>query len=470
MAHRDYAAPLKQERRRSIWASITRGLHLTTDWESAPPLTAGLREQFPDLLRHGTPHQDTPLEQPVEHALQSNHHVTASSSSPRSDSAHGVDSEVPLQNDITQTGRLCGHSTHSRLAPLQEVPRQSGERASAITYEESPAQLPASWSHDSSWNAGLNENLQPKFVSPRTATASQAQQQQNHTVYHRNAFDQLISASQTTHPASRVNSMRRKPVQFSLRNLVVQDDVSESNNLSNLANRADDAIPTILLTGKHGYIPVCSPSPSTEPNTPSQPLSHTAYVGRHRNQAQVLFVSNPGASRCLSSPSPTLLELQADIGTTIRATELEGSLKYNPPSFPAIPLLPRPRFARRPSTTHEGSTISQTTFNGPYVPSRPLGLLQANIVGLKQHVKSGLEGQRSWKDKAVHLGRRIKYHSRPVWDVRDDRARRFYARVDVFVLGPLPYCTCAVCVEKRGEDLITATHAAHTVSLDVRAL
>ena len=57
--NRDLASPLSPRRRKSIWARLTRSLHGSSmDWDRAPPLTAGLREGFGEVLRRGISGQE----------------------------------------------------------------------------------------------------------------------------------------------------------------------------------------------------------------------------------------------------------------------------------------------------------------------------------------------------------------------------------------------------------------------------
>ncbi|KAJ4985368.1 hypothetical protein SVAN01_09123 [Stagonosporopsis vannaccii] len=458
MVDRDYAAPLRQERRISIWASITRSLHLSTDWDSAPLLTASLREQFPDLLRTGTTVQSSHLGSYTENTEQAGYHAAASND-PRQPPE--IDFRVYLQTNATQTGQRDQQNTCrilSRQASLGETIRQQDEHDQNIGH--AVPQLPLFRPPSPLRDEDRNGDSGPASAPSLKVTAPQAQQR-SHTDHHRNARGQLNPVSQATPPASHVNSIRRRPVQSSLRNQVEREDVPDSNSSRNRCHRANAGIPAIFRPGNHNQVPVCLPISPIEPHPTSQSRSRSANAARHRNQVPLSSLRDPTAQTHLNSPSPTIVQLQAAIATTSQVAELEGNFHHDPPSLP---------FATRSDTARPDSINSHSTFTNPSQTSRPLGRLQANIEGLRQHVKNSLVDRRFWKEKVMHLRQSIKYRSRPLWDARDDRARVFWARVDVWILGDVSGCTCTVCVEKRGDDLAGATHLAHSVLVDNRPL
>ena len=53
MTDQNFASPLSPRRRRSIWTRLTRSIHGSLDWNSAPPLTVGLRERFAEVMGRG---------------------------------------------------------------------------------------------------------------------------------------------------------------------------------------------------------------------------------------------------------------------------------------------------------------------------------------------------------------------------------------------------------------------------------
>lgn len=370
---------------------------MTTDWDAAPPLTAGLREHFPDLLRNATPNQNSP-------------------------------------------------STGNAL--------QSGSQILDTTHRGPPAQLPPIRTHSPLFNEDHSEHVRPAVSSPLVPTAPQAHQH-SHIGYQRNALGQLVPVSQVIHPSSRINSIRRRPVQSSLRNQVEPEDIPESNVVSSQSHHLITTHPSILRPGHRNQVLSCSPLPSSEPQTTPQALSRYAKATPNcSTQGHTSSIRNPTAQSGPSSHPLTLAKIRADLAAGPPATDPERSLHYDPPLVPLSP------FAH-----HSESTASVATFDNPDAAMQPLGLLQANIQGLKQHVKISLRKYQPWKDKAANLGQRVKYHSRPFWDAGDVRAKVFWARVDVGILGSIPQCTCTVCLKKRGQDLAEATHLAHSVGI-----
>src|SRR5690242_3589102 len=268
MVDLDYAAPLKQERRRSIWASITRSLHLTTDWDAAPPLTAGLREHFPDLLRNATPNLNS-----------------------------------PFMGNVLQSGNQSLNTAHG----------------------ETPAQLPPIRTHSPLFNEDQSEHIRPATSLPLVLAAPQAQQH-SRIVYQRNSLGQLVPVSQVTHPSSRVNSIRRRPVQSSLRNQVEPEDVPESCVVSGRSHHLNATHPSILRPGHRSQVRFCSPLPSTEPQTTTQALSRYANATPNRStQRHTSSIRNPTAQSALNSSPLTLAKIQADLAAGPPTTELEGS-------------------------------------------------------------------------------------------------------------------------------------------------
>lgn len=444
MADRDYAGPLKQARRRSVWASITRSLHLTTDWNAEPPLTASSRDE---LQQSTTPAQDLSSPPSTNTLLQEGHQSTI-----YAHSTQEVNLEQ-LSDNSSQSHQRRRQSSSRRLSRLSrpgEATHQQDERGPNITRRGSPAQLPPIRTHSPLCIEHLPGDMQSTPTPLLVATVPQ-RQQHSHATYHRNALSQLVPTSQASQLTTRINSIRRKPVHSSLRNQVASENISASKDTFLQPHRADTAHPSILRPGHRSQIPAHPLQPSAGSQASSQPPSWPT-AAAHHHQRQNFSPHNRSAQSDIHDFAPTLQELRTAIANTPRPAELEGTaLQYNPP------LTPPPRFASHSETTHSESTISIATFDNPSAATPPLGFLQANIEGLKQRVKNRLGA------KAARFGRRIKHYCRPLWDAEDDRAMLFWARVDVWGLGDVPDCECTVCLDKRGEDLKGATHLAHRV-------
>ncbi|KAH6618963.1 hypothetical protein C7974DRAFT_379091 [Boeremia exigua] len=402
MANHDYAASLQHERRKSLWATITRSLNLTTDWDSAPPLLAGLMEQFPG-------HQRTSLKSITTNSLQSGQSTTARHLHPND----FRDAYSQYYTDPTPAGRVYARSMRHRLSrqpTFEHSTNQRDDRRPDNIYEEPSTQQYPIMAHGSRRDT-YSPECQPLNPLPLEA---------ERITYHRNGQGQLIIVPQAT------GSIRRRPVQSSLRNQVNRDEIIECDIQSSHSQSTHNVIAT-----------------ASNPGGCSHPPIHS-----FNNQARVCTPRNLNAQPRLGNSLPSS-----------NAAELQGSLKYDPPDI----TLPRASFTRRPKATHKDSTTSLATFENPDSSARPLNLLQANIVALKQHVKHGLGDYQWWRTQMIRLGTRVKYHSRLLWDTEDDRVKLFNARCDVWAFGPLLDCRCGVCVRKRGEDPATADRAAHDV-------
>ncbi|KAF2624125.1 hypothetical protein BU25DRAFT_476780 [Macroventuria anomochaeta] len=336
MADRDYAAPLKPERRKSLWARITDGLHLTTDWDSAPPLTAGLREQFPDLAPEGAPVEEFSPVPPVPETLQLGYHTAASSNLRHT------------RNDSVQEGS--SHSTD-----------QCGPRAvSQTAYQQRSA---------------------------------------SNIIYQRNAHSQLLPTAYTPSRNYTIrrrpvqSSLHNQVHQEDSRLSHVNETSANSNNsTANNEHFTPGALPTV----GYSHIPVYSPLPSTKPHGLPPPHVRSSPAARHaasthtRDQTS----SGPYEDRGQGTSHPSVAELQGvtsgPANTSLSLSELqelERSLMYTPPGFPHIPLLPlsTPPILLRSAP----SNASVATSENPNPSSRPLNLFEANIAGLKQHFSGG---------------------------------------------------------------------------------
>lgn len=472
MANRDFAAPLKQERRRSIWAKLTQSLHLSTDWDSVHPLMEGLKEDFSESLRNEESVQGSSRALITEDASQPEHHPTALNFSrhPQTDFPRESSSGVCQQDNFGRLG--CHHQqsiprTLSGRSLQQEPSHQRVHYQSTIRYREPLAQLPPVRTHTPLSSADLYEVPRPAPLPPSLAIGTSARQQRNANgiIYHRNSNGQLVTVSQATHPSSRVNSIRRRPVQSSLRDQINQNGGSRLNVPSIQSHVVNGKVTNTSHPRSCNHSRVYSPLSTAEPNVVPplrSPSSSAAHYMHSRNQEP-----HHAPGRAINVPpnfsTPTLADLQADITSASHPTELEGSLHYDPPSFPDIPLLPQPPFARRPSATRKGSTTSLATFENPDSSSLPLSFIRANMIGIKRQIQSGLGKPRSWKAKAVHFGEKIKYKSKWLWDPEDERYDLWNTKLEVWFFGPLPDCKCAICVRKKREDPETVTMLAHKI-------
>lgn len=403
MPDRDYAAPIPPGHRKSVWEKLTGSLELTTNWDSGLPLTADLRERFPGLLRSRTPAIAPSLVSPVSVALQQGQHAIARQDHPctREDSVQDHSARSNLQRDPRTT--VQGGGSYQR--PPQQRACQ-------------PAQLPPIRPHSPIWNVDLYENPRPAPGPSISTFPPQLQQQGNasHMVYQRNAQVQLLPIG-TTFNGPRGFSIRRKALQSSLRNQVQQQDSHRTqfhpvSDASNCASSTGCAAPVNLQTVGYTHFPVYSPLPFTQPHDLPQPPVRSSSGARHAAKNAMHNHNSAPLRRHQkhdrNTPHITTVELQATPFVSPRSpprpSELQGSLAYDPPAFPSIPLLS----AEPPARPSLPSNASVATFENLNANARPaLTRHGAQIEGVKNHLNTTCRG---WVAKAIRLGKSINHY------------------------------------------------------------
>ncbi|KAF1350452.1 hypothetical protein EJ07DRAFT_184170 [Lizonia empirigonia] len=189
--------------------------------------------------------------------------------------------------------------------------------------------------------------------------------------------------------SSHTHTIRRVPMQSSLRNQVHQDasprsDIRQTSRNYNRAitDTARNAPVDPQVVG-YSHFPVYSPLPSTQPHAlPLHPRSSSA-----ARQASTYI---PYRSIASSLEEQTGRD-QHGVPSTF--AEMQGSLQFSPP------------FARvYPDSPAGMSDTSLATFENPNVEARPpLTRHEANFEGLKDRL--GVQG---WKAKAVKIGTSIR--------------------------------------------------------------
>lgn len=475
MSGRDYAAPIKQERRRSIWDWITGNDRSSIDWNSAPPLTAGLREQFPHLLRSQPPVDDSPPAPPVPDALQSGYDTVraADQRRARTDSIQGDTLHSNRRRAAQAVAEAGDHrqQPRSRLSSRQSRSHQDDGQPKPAQVA-ARAQQPPVRPRSPLWCADLYEEPRPAPTIPAHFVPRPFHQRHDtrNIIHQRNAQGQLFTVPHSPRSPSHEQTIRRRQPQSSLRKQVHQDDDHRAGDGSttNVMIEATPALNRNPISGNGGYshYPIYSPLPSTEPHALPQ-LSRSSSAARLASSTHIHVQISPHStgSRKQNPDHPSITELRgfADSPTTtslslMELQELEGSLLYNPPEFPQIPL-PVPPYTGHPGTDRAGSTTSIATFENPNPSSPPLSRIQAQLAGLKQHLRD----PQSLKVKAIKIAKRVKPKSKELWYGRVEWKMKLSAKIDVLAFGPQLGCMCSVCVKKRGQDLMMATCTAHHV-------
>ena len=135
MTNQNFASPLSPRRRRSIWTRLTRSIHGSLDWNSAPPLSVGLREGFAEIMGRGADTQEegrrrreggregrrTYVPPTVEEEEEQRGRERERSYARRGGVDEGRPQEAaPPQNERTRYG------SRPAQAPPRQVPRQEG--------------------------------------------------------------------------------------------------------------------------------------------------------------------------------------------------------------------------------------------------------------------------------------------------------------------------------------------------------
>ena len=444
MPDRDYAAPIPLDRRLSIWQKI-RG---SRDWDSALPLAAGLRERVSDLLRSQTPTQDPLFSPPIPEDLQEDRSIRVHhrQSHIRNDSTqHDSLAEDPRQ-DLVAT--VQGGGSYRR--PPQRRPSQS-------------AQLPPIRPHSPIWNADFYDNPRPA-PAPGASTAERQKHEHSstHVVYQRDGQGHLIPPPTSDNGPSRSPTIRRRPVQSSLRSEVLSGGSYRTKTLpiidnSNAASVGGRVAPAGSQTGGYSHHPGYSLLPSFEPHILPRPHTRAPTTARQavtnathnssqtyphalrkHQQAKINFaheVAELQATPFASSTSPT------------NAIELQGSLAYDPPSPQDISLLPM-LWPPRPSLPNNASVA---TFENPRSNPRPaLTRHEAQIEGAKTHVEDVCRG---WRARLLKLGRCVQREFKREFGSKirstHEGMRKIDRHMDVWMSGSLPDCACDACRKRR---------------------
>ncbi|KAF9698461.1 hypothetical protein EKO04_003453 [Ascochyta lentis] len=368
MANRDYAAGIDPKRRISLWGKITNGLQLETDWDSAPPLTAGLRESFPDLL----PGRLSVNAPPVPTILQPGRHATADPVNSTRNLRTGERSQRDLPRTIILGGVSYQRSVHRR--PSQRVRPQQNPHQQKIfqpvpDHDLFSAATPHGRVHSVVRNGDLYEDPRSAPAPPSCVTVPHLQQQQepNRDLDQHNTTSPHLPVAHPGHQYSRTRTVRRIPAQSSLRNQVSRDNNHRtsphqpSTRAPHTTTTLNHTIPTTNQSGGYSHYPSFSPLPQTAPHPLLPPSSNrTSSAAIHARQ-------HPWTNH------PTVPELQ-------------GSSFLSPPLPPC-----------------SQSNLSIATFenlNNPVGP--PMSKCDANMQALKMRI---LAPWRSWRAKVSWMFR-----------------------------------------------------------------
>ncbi|KAF1924729.1 uncharacterized protein M421DRAFT_95267 [Didymella exigua CBS 183.55] len=484
MSEHDYAAPLSQERRASLFLGIFGSVRPSSfRWDSTPSLTAPLREGFPGLLPDRLPAIDPPPVPAILEAFQSDYHT-------------GVTDQRPARSDSVQEHDP--HDNHGRRPQTARRDAESGQVPATSRPPPVRSQSPA-------WFANSHEH-------PRAAPNSSARMppptyhQHLHATHLRDDQGHLFYVPNTSHLPSLEQTLRRCANRSSLRSQVSQDDGNQTQDRSTTTARrnatsgnaaAQSSLRNIVsrehngqvrdgstshgitsatitsnrnaVTGTGGYSRFTSYSPSAEAYV-LPPISRSSSAARLAlsRSYQARLSPRSTRSRTHETHRPTITEQQASASSptsnSLSPLELQELQDQHTPL--PTPIAP---YAQHPSPDRNTSTASIVTFDNPNSSSPPLTLIQANLVALADLVSlkqytGKCKIARSWKAKLSEYGKRIRNYTQVLCDAESHERKMLRCKIDVLWTGPLKDCKCIICIKRLGPprdwktDAIRAFH------------
>ncbi|KAF3008848.1 hypothetical protein E8E13_010890 [Curvularia kusanoi] len=351
MTDHDYASPLSSGRRRSIWGRLTRSIQGTLDWNSAPPLTPGLRETFAGIVIREPPAQEPPPGPSIPadyETMPSNSQYTrngsASSQHARVDHApgdwmlkNGTGFPAPVQESNRNFPPHSIHHGPNQQQPVTQNVRQGNEREMDAARQAAGAYLSRMRSRSPLWNEEPSGGPQSgSGHAPATVTAShqlpfiltprQLQQLLTSHGFHRTAQGHFIPPAHAVQPSTRTHGIYREPVQSSLRNQVTPDDIPSPN-----ASRGHDIRREPVHPPPRSQV-VSEDAPSSNGSFNTFARENTKYTA-YRPQAHP---THPHHSRSSSNGSASLVShLRAAIRSATRPLSL-GTLQESTSSRPLL--------------------------------------------------------------------------------------------------------------------------------------
>ena len=480
MPERDYAAPLGQERRETIF----RKLRPSSIWGRKPALTTTLRENFPDLSRSPSPSDEIPPVPTIPDAYQIEHRAAGVNEQHRS----RTDSARDLQSD-TRAGRYYQQPEFrpsSRPSSPQRNRRQVKTGQVAATTNLPPVHSSSlDWPYEGPHAA----------PSPSARTSPPTYQEHLNSTYRRDRNGRLFQIPNTPHFPTIEQAVRRQLRQPSLRDQASQYNNTQSQGSSSF-NASDDTIPrdaaaqssqrdkvpsgytngspnhrntqtTITANcnvdisyGGYSCYPSYSPSAEAHPLPPiSRSLPQAPSVSSVNPRTQLSLRSF--GSRVQATYHPTIAELQATTSgpadTSLSLSDLrEAEDVVTPLPVPTAPYTHHSSTNRIESTT--SIAASTATLSNRSSASPPLTFMKANIVGFADKVGLRLDHKKSkterrlWRAKLVKCGKKIEIKAKQLWRTAQPRDREtLRCNLDVLWTGPLGYCRCDVCLAYVGE-------------------
>lgn len=477
MPERDYAAPLGQERRESIFSK----LRPSSIWGRKPALTPALQESFPDLLGSHSPSAGIPLVPTIPDGHQTGHRATGVNEQYHShtDSAQDIrlssqagryyqHSVFRLENQVSSPQRNVRQLKTGQLAATihlppvhSETPDWSYERPRAVTSPSARTPPPIYQEHLNSTHRrdGNGRLLQipnrPHFPSIEQAVRRQRRQpslrdqaSQCNSIQTQDGFSSVVNDRITTHStASQPPLHNEVPEGHSLYSL------ESSTDHSNIRTTVPVDRNAILSHGGYSRFP--SYSPSAEAHIlPRIPHSSSTSLPASSPDLQTQWSPHaPGSRTQVTNPS-TIVELQASTSsaadTSLSLVELhEAEDLLAPLPVPTTPYSHHPSTNRTESTT--SIATSAATLGNRSSASRPLTLMEANmvglanVVGLKPDQRKSRTERRSWKARLVSYGKKIEIKAKQFWIAQYQQRKILHCKLDVLWTGPLRDCRCDVC-------------------------
>lgn len=463
MPERDYAAPLKHERRESIFAKLR-------------PSSIWGRE--PTGLQYSPARADeVPLVPPIPDALRSEHVTEAV--------------EYPQHS---RSGSIPKHSPRSN----QERTKCTTQRVGKTAQVAATGQVPPVRSTDPVWLAGSHGHSEV-VPSPSPSASSPAPAYQHHlnAGYLRDDSGHLFFVPDTPHLGSLEQTIRRQQKQPSLRPQVSQnnnnrtqvssvtagshtaagrsavvqssvlDPVPGSHHKRNWEGSISNGIARAIVTSErnvgtgsssYSYHPEYSPRASAIPHAFPQLSRHSSAARTLYSRGQVQHVaariSNLNSDR--NSRQPANAELRDNSASTpLSPKEIQVSFQHDPTSSSHTPLQTQPN---DPVLINRRAVLSNTsiaTFDNPGCTSPPLSRRGANLVGLAnmisfKHKRHKSKTVRLWKARLVKFTRKAKDNIRLLLDPDSHERKTLRCKIDVFWTGPLRGCKCKICLKSIG--------------------
>lgn len=482
MPERDYAAPLRQERRESIFSK----LRPSSIWGRKPALTPDLRENFLDLSRSHLPSDAIPPVPTIPDAFQTDRRSAGANEQhhSRTDSAQGLRpiaraGRYYQQSEFRPEYRPSSQERNDRQPKTEQTaatayllpvhsrsPDWSYERPRAAPSTTARTPPPTYQEHlNSTQRRDGNGRLFQIPNTPHFPTIEQAVRRQRRQpslrdqASHYNSTQtpgspSIIATNRTTTRSAAARSLLRNEVPRGNDLYSVESSISHGNTRTTITANCN------TTTGHDGDSRFSNyPSPAKAHTLPR--ISHSSFTALPASSTnpQTQLSQHSFRGRIQTTYDPNSAELQATpsspADTSLSLSEIhEAEDSLTPLPVPTVP------YSHHPSTNRTGSTnsvaTSAATLGNRSSASRPLTFIEANfvgfanVVGFKPDQRKSRTERRSWTAKLVKYGKKTKTKAQQLWIAQSRQRKILRCKIDVLWTGPLRDCRCDVCTASLG--------------------